>query len=104
LLDHRIARDWTLTDAPQHDTQIVRTIEQDCQSRLHDRRRVAAARREIERQRFRMFRVRERMKRAFDFSACCARITLRPRRQISSAARVEGCKQNDRNNRNPRGY
>jgi len=80
LIDHRVARYRTLTHALERYAQILRAIEQDRQARLDDRRRVAAARRKVERQGFIVFRVGKRVQRDFYFSAGRFGAILRPRR------------------------
>jgi hypothetical protein len=104
LIDHRVARHRTLADVPQRDPQIIGSIEQDRQARHHDRGRIAAARRKIERQRFRMFGIGEGMKRSFDFVARRSRVILRPGRQIGGTATLKGEKQNESDKHNPRGH
>jgi len=69
LIDRRVARDRTLTHVLERDAQILRAIKQDGQSRCDDRGRIPPARRKIERQRFVVLRVGQRMKRIFDFGA-----------------------------------
>jgi len=69
LIGHRDARESALTRVPERHAQILRAIEQDRQPRLDDCRRIAAARRKIERQRFIVFRVGKRLQRGFYFGA-----------------------------------
>jgi len=70
LIDVRVACDRTLTHVLEHDAQILRAIEQDGQPRCDNRGRIPTARRKIERKRFVVLRVGQRMKRTFDFGAC----------------------------------
>ena len=66
----------------QRDPQILRAIEQHRKPRLDDSRRIAAVRRETQRQRFVVLRVAERMKRVLYFGAGRLGAVLRPGRQI----------------------
>ncbi len=70
----------TLTRMLQRDPQILRAIEQHRKPRLDDSRRIAAVRREVQRQRFVVLRVAEGMKRVLYFSACRLGAILRPGR------------------------
>jgi len=69
LFDLGVARNRTLTRMLQRGPQVLRAIEQHRKPRLDDSRRIAAVRRETQRQRFVVLRVAEGMKRVLYFSA-----------------------------------
>jgi hypothetical protein len=88
LFDRRIVRDRTLTRVRERDAQILRAVDQRRQARLDDSRRVAAARRQIECERFVVFGNAECVQRSFYLSACGRGSVLRSRRRISGKNRL----------------